>query len=651
MDALGPARKTAWWGTVRAVVRQSAKLKDVPDADLREQLLQLRWRAKTGEKAEKLLVETFALVREASRRTLGMTPYPVQILGGIGIVKGRVVQMQTGEGKTLTAGPPAVLRALPGKGSHVVTANDYLASRDEETLRPVFEFLGLTSGCVVADMEDDDRRAAYAKDVTYGTAKEFGFDFLRDRLKKGADGHTIERAGFFAAGGFDDGDDPLGGGGLPGGGSDNRPVQRGHHFALVDEADSLLIDEARTPLIIGLTRPNDPATVSLYRWSAYAARQLARDEDYLYEPEHRMAQLTRQGCRSVLLAAKPSLVDTVDSERVYVAVEKALTADLGFARDRDYVVAGDKVAIVDESTGRVMEGRKWQDGLHQAVEAKERVPVTAATGQAARITLQAFFREYAHLAGMTGTAVTARRELNKNYRTPVTVIPTNKPCIRRGLRTRVYRTLSAKRRAVCDEIEAMREARRPTLVGTPSVAASDALSAELFARGVPHAVINAREHEREADVVAVAGKPGAVTIATNMAGRGTDIHLDPESVKAGGLHVVATEMHSSARIDRQLVGRAARQGDPGSFRFFLSLEDELLRCYSPRRRKRLLDASRGQPDARGELPRRWVRVFRAAQSFLEKMHRRQRRDMLKGEKERDDLHRKAGLDPCLELTE
>ena len=644
MDPLAAGRKAAWWRSVRAALRLSAKLRNADDAALRERFLQLRWRSKTGEKAERLLVETFALVREATRRTLGMQHYPVQLLGGVGIVKGRVVQMQTGEGKTLTAGPPAVLRALPGKGSHVITANDYLASRDEETLRPVFAFLGLSSGCVVADMEDDDRRAAYAKDVTYGTAKEFGFDFLRDRLKKGADGHTVERSSPFARAGY--------GGGLDGGDdSKERPVQRGHHFALVDEADSLLIDEARTPLIIGLTRPNDPATVSLYRWSTYAARQLARDEDFLYEPEHRVAQLTRQGCRSVLLAPKPSLVDTVDSERVYVAIEKALTAQFGFARDRDYVVAGDKVAIVDESTGRVMDGRKWQDGLHQAVEAKERVPVTAATGQAARITLQAFFREYTHLAGMTGTAVPARRELSKNYRTPVVVIPTNEPCVRRGLRTKVFRTAKAKLAAVCGEIEAMRDARRPTLVGTPSVSASDALSAELFARGVPHAVINAREHEREADVVAVAGRPGAVTIATNMAGRGTDIHLDPESVKNGGLHVVATEMHSSARIDRQLVGRAARQGDPGSFRFFLSLEDELLRCYPPRRRQRLLTKTRGAPNAAGELPGRWVRVFRAAQSFLEKMHRRQRRDMLKGEKERDDLHRKAGLDPCLELTE
>ena len=643
MPALSAARRSTWSRSVAAALRLSKKLRDRPDEALRDRLLELRWRSKTGEKPAKLLVETFALVREATRRTLGMEHYPVQLLGGVGIVRGYVVQMQTGEGKTLTAGPPAVLHALPGKGSHVITANDYLAARDEETLRPVFEFLGLTSGCVVADMEDDDRRDAYAKDITYGTAKEFGFDFLRDRLKRGADGHTVERTDFFQTGGRGaDGEDAQEG---------ERPVQRGHHFALVDEADSLLIDEARTPLIIGLTRPNDPATVSLYRWSVYAAKQLARDEDFLYEPEHRIAQLTRAGCRHVLLASKPSLVDTVDSERVYVAVEKALTAEHGFARDRDYVVVGDKVSIVDESTGRVMEGRKWQDGLHQAVEAKERVPVTAATGQAARITLQAFFREYTHLAGMTGTAITARRELSKNYRTPVVVIPTNKPCVRKGLDTKVFRTAKGKLRAVCDEIETMREARRPTLVGTPSVSASDALSAELFARGVPHAVINAREHEREADIVAVAGRPGAVTIATNMAGRGTDIHLEDESTKNGGLHVVATEMHSSARIDRQLVGRAARQGDPGSFRFFLSLEDELLRCYPPQRRKRLLDAARGRANAAGELPATWVRVFKAAQSFLEKMHRRQRRDMLKAEKERDDLHRKAGLDPCLELTE
>ena len=291
MPALSAARRSTWSRSVAAALRLSRKLRDRPDQALRDRLLELRWRSKTGEKPAKLLVETFALVREATRRTLGMEHYPVQLLGGVGIVRGYVVQMQTGEGKTLTAGPPAVLHALPGKGSHVITANDYLAARDEETLKPVFQFLGLSSGCVVADMEDDDRRAAYAKDITYGTAKEFGFDFLRDRLKRGADGHTVDRTDFFHTGGRGAEGDGDGKGG-------EAPVQRGHHFALVDEADSLLIDEARTPLIIGLTRPNDPATVSLYRWSVYAARQLARDEDYLYEPEHRIAQLTRAGCRS-----------------------------------------------------------------------------------------------------------------------------------------------------------------------------------------------------------------------------------------------------------------------------------------------------------------------------------------------------------------
>ena len=423
-------------------------------------------------------------------------------------------------------------------------------------------------------------------------------------------------------------------------------MQRGHHFALVDEADSLLIDEARTPLIIGLTRPNDPATVSLYRWADGAAGKLERDVEYLYEPDHRVAQLTRVGCRRVLLLPKPSLIDTVDAERMYVAVEKALVVRLGFARDRDYVVRGGKVAIVDESTGRVMEGRKWQDGLHQAVEARERVPITAATGQAARVTVQSFFSEYEHLAGMTGTARQSAGEFRKAYRLPVTPIPTH----RRGRRTarppRIFRTADQKREAVAQAIAVAREAGRPVLVGTPSVAASDALAALLLARRIPCAVLNAREHEKEADIVAAAGRAGAVTIATNMAGRGTDIEPDEDAVKVGGLHVIATEMHSSARIDRQLVGRAARQGDPGSFRFFLSLEDELLRCRPPHVRRRWLAAA-----PNGELPRAWLRVFRDAQRFLEKLHRKQRKDLLKQEKERDETYRKIGLDPCLELTE
>jgi preprotein translocase subunit SecA len=482
-------------------------------------------------------------------------------------------------------------------------------------------------------MEPDERRGAYRKDITYGTAKEMGFDFLRDRLRLGAGAPTEERRRPF---GTDDG-------------RGAETVQRGHHFALIDEADSILIDEARTPLIIGLTMPNDASTVNLLRWSCRTAAKLAPVKDFVYEPDRRNAYLTDAGCRKVLLASKPSLLNTIDTDRLYTNVEQALTARHAFKLDKDYVVVNDEVVIVDESTGRMMEGRKWQDGLHQAVEAKELVPITAATGQAARITVQTYFRQYSYLAGMTGTAWQAHRELKKVYHLKVTVIPTNRPCIRVGWPTRVFATQEAKRRAVVVEIDELLSAGRAVLVGTPSVDASEALGALLKDRGIAHQILNARYHEQEALIVAQAGQPRKVTIATNMAGRGTDIILDASVREAGGLHVIATEMHSSARIDRQLVGRAARQGDPGSFRFFLSLEDELLRNLESAVVEHLRREAR--PDRDGELGTRWIELFRKTQAYLEKTHGKQRRNLLRQEKQRLKQYRQMGLDPYLELTD
>jgi preprotein translocase subunit SecA len=426
-------------------------------------------------------------------------------------------------------------------------------------------------------------------------------------------------------------------------------VLRGHHFALVDEADSILIDEARTPLIIGLTQPNTAATVNLLRWSQRATQRLEANADFVYEPDRRSAYLTDNGCRKVLLMAKPSLLDRVDSERMFKHVEQAIISRLGFQRDRDYVVVDNKIVIVDESTGRQMEGRKWQDGLHQAVEAKEMVPITAATGQAARITMQSFFRQYHFLAGMTGTAVQGRRELRATYGINVTEIPTNRPCIRQALPPRLFARIDAKRRAVAEEVARLHSEGRAVLVGTPSVEASEALGRLLSQLEIKHEILNARYHELEAEIVAKAGRRGAVTIATNMAGRGTDIILDDTVREKGGLHVIATEMHSSARIDRQLVGRAARQGDPGSYQFFLSLEDELLRCLKPEKRQRLAATAAACPD--GLLPPSWLSRFRRTQRFLERLHRKQRKDLLRHERHRTDAHHKMGLDPFLELTE
>jgi len=616
------------------IIHRSDRLTTLSDEELLAMARKVRWEARAGIPLDQLLPDAYALVRESAARTLNMRHFPVQIMGAIAMFEGHIAEMQTGEGKTLTATMPAFLRALSGQGCHVVTVNDYLAGRDCKIMGPVYERLGLTVGKILEKMEADERRQNYAADITYGTSKEMGFDFLRDRLRKGAtqeDGSPTVRRFLRTLQGSEE------------------PVQRGHHFALIDEADSILIDEARTPLIIGLTQPNDPSTVNLFRWSNRSAHQLQPRTDYVYEPERRNAWLTDAGCRKLVLMSKPSLLSSIDTERIYSQVEKALTAKHAFERDRDYVIVDNKVVIVDEGTGRVMDGRKWQDGLHQAIEAKEMVPITAATGEAARITVQSFFRQYTHLAGMTGTALQAASELRRTYRLKVTRIPTNRPCIRRGMTPRFFTTQDAKRNAIVDAIQELRAAGRSILVGTPSVEASEALGLLLKDRLVPHQILNARYHEQEAEIVSDAGHAGHVTIATNMAGRGTDILLEEDVRRAGGLHVIATEMHSSKRIDRQLVGRSARQGDPGSYQFFLSLEDELLRCREPREvaRKRRV----ALPDRYGELGRTWLRYFRRVQSFLERMHRRQRKHLLKQERHRLEQYENMGLDPYLELTE
>lgn len=613
------------------VVCRSAELVRLNGDELTQQARKIGWDARTGTPLHRLLPEAFALVREASRRVLGMSHFPVQIMGGISLFEGRITEMQTGEGKTLTAALPTFLHALAGRGCHVITTNDYLVRRDAELLEPMYEQLGLTVGRVCADSTPEQRRMAYARDITYGTAQEFGFDFLRDRLQQPPGELSMS-----------DTFDPLSG--------SASAIQRGHHFALIDEADSVLIDEARTPLIIGLEEPNDPATVHLYRWCRRLIGSLQREVDFTYEPEHRRVELTRAGCRNVLLQSKSSLLAAVDTERIYQHIEYALTAALGFDRDRDYVIVKDKVQIVDESTGRIMDGRKWQQGLHQSIEAKERLSITAATGEAARVSLQSFFRFYTHVAGMTGTARPARRELKHVYGRRVTVIPTHRPCIRQSLPPRIFATMEAKRTAVVDEIARRHATGQPILVGTPSVAASEALGARLKSRLLSHQVLNAYLHEQEAELIGRAGTVGMITIATNMAGRGTDIHIGKEAQSLGGLHVIATEMHSSVRIDRQLIGRAARQGDPGSFQFFLSLEDELFHCLGPElvtRQRRL-----ARPQDNGEISARtWLHFFRRTQRFLERLHTSQRRDLLRQEKQRAATYRQMGLDPCLELTE
>jgi len=641
VQALSPLN---WWSQVRLarwrllanqIDSRSSEWQGLDDEELRRHSRELRWKAKSGVPLKKLLPEAFGLAREAARRTTGMTPYLVQLMGGMAMFEGGIAEMQTGEGKTLTAVLSAYLRALAGKGCHIVTVNDYLAARDAEEMGPIYEALDLTVGCIQTPMETDERRAAYSCDITYGTAKEMGFDFLRDQLRKGIARGAIDRSGLLET--------------EPGSTPAEAAAQRGHHFALIDEADSVLIDEARTPLIIGMTQPNDPGSVSLFRWCYRTAAKLEPDVDFLYEPHRRTAFLTDTGCRRIVLTSKPSLISSIDSERIYRHIEQAVTAGLAYQKDRDYVIVEDEIVIVDESTGRIMDGRKWQDGLHQSIEAKEQVPITATSGEAARVTIQSFFRRYSHLAGMSGTAVQAARELKKIYGMNVAAVPTHRPCIRNGLAPRIYLNADDKREAVVSEIAELVQNDRAVLVGTPSVDASEALAARLESLGIDHRILNATRNESEAEVVAEAGQSRRVTVATNMAGRGTDIKLSDELTTAGGLHVIATEMHSSARIDRQLVGRAARQGDPGSYQFFLSLEDELLRCRGVRELENLREQARSGDS--GSLALSWISFFRKTQKMLERQHRKERRELLKHEKQRNDNYKRMGLDPCLELTE
>ena len=628
------ARVSRWRSLAQRIMTLSDTYSSWSDEKLLELGKDLRWRSKSGTPLSVLMPEAYGLVREASRRVIGQQHYLVQIVGGIGLFEGGLAEMQTGEGKTLTATLPAYLRALPGRGCHVVTVNDYLAKRDCDHMGPVYEKLGLSVGCVVSASEPDERRRAYWKDITYATSREIGFDFLRDRLKVGAKLDEIHRPHLFQADGM----------------SDDGPVQRGHHFALIDEADSVLIDDAVTPLIIGLERESTPAIEALLAWSRDLVPQLTAAIDFLFDPGKRTVELTNAGTRKVVLASKPPLLNSFDSEKLYTHVEQAIRARYAYERGRDYVITKEEeIAIVDEGTGRVLEGRKWQAGLHQAIEAKESVPITAETGEAARITVQTFFRRYENIAGMTGTGIQAAREFQGTYGLGVTTIPTHRPCIREGLSPRIFITQDAKRKALVPEIVRLHQAGRAVLIGTPSVEASEILGKDLRARDIDCQILNALFHEAEAEIVSQAGQPGRITIATNMAGRGTDILLHDDVRKNGGLHVIATEMHTNRRIDRQLVGRSARQGDPGSFQFWLSLEDELFRYLKLEKLERL--RAKAIPDADGELPPGWIRTFRHTQRVIENHERKQRKQLLKQERSREKMCKAMGLDPYLELAE
>ncbi len=627
-------RKLARWKSrLPKIESLGEEYQPLSDHDLRKQSLSLRYRAKSGEPLDRLLPEAFALVREAGRRKLNMRHYDVQLIGGMAMHDRSIAEMQTGEGKTLTATLPMYLASLTGEGAHLATVNDYLARRDAEWMRPVYECLGMTVGVVETQMPSDVRRKAYACDVTYGTAKEFGFDFLRDRLllRRVREGLSDFLGGML---GFQAGE-----------GGEN-PVQRGHHFCLVDEADSILIDEARTPLIISaLPTEAQKIAVEAYRWSAEVASQFEEDEHFEYDHDKKTVHLTFAGRQLVRKIDKPEALDAVGMFSIYEYIERAIKVDHDFVRDRQYVVRDGEIVIVDEFTGRLAEGRKWRAGIHQALEAREGVEVTVETGQAARVTVQDYFLLYDSLAGMTGTASNSGRELRKIYKVNVVPIPTNRPAIRKELPELVFGHAEAKWQAIVEEVKEMHDQGRPVLIGTRSIDKSEILSRLLQEMGIEHRVLNANHIAAEADIVADAGQHGRVTVSTNMAGRGTDVKLGEGVKEIGGMHVICTEMHESARIDRQLIGRCGRQGDPGTYRQYLALDDELLEVgFTPKKARKWKEQGEGFS---GPL-RGMDHVFRKAQKKVERRHFVDRKVLMYHEKERKQLQRQMGQDPYLD---
>ena len=667
--------------TVDAVNALEQQYRGLTDAQLRAKTDEFRARLKNGETEDDILPEAFATVREAADRVLGMRPYEVQVLGGIVLHQGRIAEMKTGEGKTLVSTMPAYLNALSGQGVHIVTVNDYLARRDSEWMGKVHRFLGLTVGLIVHDLESDERKAAYACDITYGTNNELGFDYLRDNM-------VIRQSNL---------------------------VQRGHHFAIVDEVDSILIDEARTPLIIS---GQGEKSTEMYDRVDAVVRTMKPEIHYEVEEKKKAVTLTDEGARKVEQAFGIDNINDPENSDLNHYVSCALRANTLMKRDVDYVVQNGQVIIVDEFTGRLMIGRRYSEGLHQAIEAKEHVKVERESKTLATITFQNYFRMYEKLSGMTGTAKTEEAEFQGIYALDVVEIPTNRPNIRKDLEDMVYKNKNAKYNAVLASIEAHHATGQPLLVGTISVEISELLSDMLRRKGIPHEVLNAKNHAREAEIVAQAGHFGAVTIATNMAGRGTDILLGgnpeylarramrqegvdeelieaatghnedvPQEVldarahynelyrqfktetdreheqvlKVGGLHIIGTERHESRRIDNQLRGRAARQGDPGSTQFFISLEDDLMRLFGSERIGAMVDRlglSDDEPLTAGMLTKQIEnaqkriegRNFETRKHVLEYddvMNRQreviygQRRRVLMGEDVRDSVQRMA----------
>ena len=598
---------------IRTLAKSHENLTDV---ELKSQFLKLKYEVMAGVKLTKIMIPGFALVLESSRRSLGMVHYDVQLLCGLQLIRGRIAEMKTGEGKTLTASLAAAMLALYGKGLHVVTFNDYLAKRDCDEIGPVFSRLGLSTAVINSDLTDEQRVAAYGCDITYGAANEFGFDFLRDRIK-------ISRTGDLKSG-----------------------VMRGTNFALIDEADSILIDEARTPLIIGMVNNQEESVrQGCFKWAAKHAKQFVEKTHFTYDELKRSVKLTPQGITFSRRLPQVRETTKVSIRELYTYLENAIKVRRDFQLDKSYAIVDGEILIIDEFTGRPAEGRQWTAGIHQSVQAKEGVEITPATQQAASITIQSFFKRYKMFCGMTGTAWTSRRELKKVYKKKVVRIPTHRKIRRQQHPVEVFTSEERKFSAVAAKSAELIGCNRSVLIGTRTVEKSELLAQALNQIGVSFQLLNARHLDMEADIVSAAGRPGKVTIATNMAGRGTDIKLDESVRQAGGLYVILTEIHESQRIDWQLIGRGSRQGDPGGFQICVSLEDEILTLgLGQNKAKQLRDLHQNKNPSQLRSLFAW---FKKAQARIERRYLTDRLIVLRNDVEKQKLLSETGQDPYL----
>ena len=622
---VSPIKSHQW---LKQVKNQAAQNASLSEEELRDASLDLAHESRRLDKFNPLLVRGFALVHAAATRTLQMTHFDVQLLGGRAMCNGHVAEMRTGEGKTLTATLPMYMFALQGRGALLATANDYLARRDAEWMQPVYLALGLSIGVVQEDMSREQRRAAYACDITYGTMKEFGFDFLRD--------HSQERERernqlWYGSAAADD--------------SASKPVHRSPYFLMVDEADSILIDDARTPMIISSAQDESVQQMqtSLYIWSAENAPVFEEDEHFWYDREKRTVDLTPDGTAKVRELKKTLDLAGTGLLEMYDFIERAIQVHRDYHCDREYVVRDDEVVIVDEATGRISEGRRWSRGIHQAIEAKEKLKVTVDTFTQAKITVQSFVHRFPKIAGMTGTAYTSAREFKAVYKMPVSVIPTNRPINRNELPVIVAEDQAEKWNMIVENVKEVHATGRPILIGTRSIGFSEGISNVLKQFGIEHEILNARQIEREAEIVASAGQPGRVTVATNMAGRGTDIKIDDSVKEMGGLHVVGTELHESARIDNQLFGRCGRQGDPGTVQQYVAWDDQLLETAFG-----LEAANKFRKSGKSRSSRWWIDLFYKAQRKVETRHYRSRKVLMYNERQLAKSQREMGLDPILD---